>query len=130
MRQIKFVLVALILLLPPPTTGQNGKSSRRPIALDKIDGGDLFALDASGSVLRLRASGQTITPSGSFNLSTRVPSAPTDLVSAKLFGEPTLLVTTNNQRSGFLSQYSLDGVLQSTWTFRNLVVGLDIPRQH
>lgn len=126
MRQLNFVLLTLIFLLPPLTIRQNAKELRRPIALDKIDGGDLFALDASGAVLRLKASGQTLTLSGSFSLSTIVSSAPTDLVSAKLFGQPTLLVTTNNQRSGFLSQYSLEGALQNTWTFRSSVVGLDV----
>lgn len=126
MQQLKFVLLTLILLSPPLTIGQNATGLRKPIALDKIDGGDLFALDASGAVLRLKASGQTLAASGSFRLSTLVSSAPTDLVSAKLFGQPTLLVTTNNQKSGFLSQYSVDGALQNTWTFRGLVVGLDV----
>jgi hypothetical protein len=97
---------------------------KKPTAVDKISSGDLYVLDSSGAVFRLAPSGTSLAVKSSFNLPSF--SYPTDLVSARLFTKLTLLITTNNQNFGFVSQYSPDGKLEYTWTFRNGVAGLDV----
>jgi hypothetical protein len=125
MRLSKVLLIAVVLMLSPHNIlGQKSTGLKRPISLDKINGGDLFALDGAGAVLRLKVGQQGAVPGSSFKLPAFA--SPSDLVSAKLFGQDVLLVTTNNQKSGFLSQYSLEGALQNTWALHKLVVGVDV----
>lgn len=124
-RLFKAVLIVVVFVLPThDTLGQKSTGLTRPISLDKINGGDLFALDASGAVLRLKIGPQGATPVSSFKLP--VLASPTDLTSAQLFGRNVLFVTTNNQKAGILSQYTLEGTLQNRWLLRNLVVGVDV----
>jgi DNA-binding beta-propeller fold protein YncE len=123
--QIVSVTALIILLLSPLTiTAAPEDRLKRPISLDKIDNGDLFALDATGTVIRLAVSDKKLTITGAFELS--AIAYPTDLVSAKLFDQPTLLISSNNQKAGFVSQYSLAGRLEHFWAFRNSVSGLDV----
>jgi DNA-binding beta-propeller fold protein YncE len=123
-RQLNILLITAFLLVSLNTLAGSNDQLKRPISLDKIEPGDLYALDASGAVFRLAVSNSGLAVKGGFRLP---PFAyPADLVSAQLFNQLTLLITTNNQKSGFVSQYSLDGKLQHLWSFRYGVAGLDV----
>jgi len=62
-------LLALAAVLSSHNTlGQSPAGLKRPISLDKTSGGDLFVLDASGEVLRLKISPQGAAPVSSFRL--------------------------------------------------------------
>ena len=113
-----FFTLAFALYAPPAS------DLRRPIALDKISSGDLYALDMSGSVIRIAASSGGLSIVGSFELP--VFSYPSDLISAKLFGQPALFVSANTQRFGTVSQYSLEGKLHHRWTLNYAAAGLDV----
>lgn len=129
MLRFKARLVAIILLSPLLASAQTFSQQsqhKRPVAVGKMIGGDLFVLDASGRVLRLKVTAQGLASAGAFSLSP--PLSPTDLVSAVPFGQPVVLVTTDNQKSGFLTQYSLEGRVEKTWIFPRLVLGLDVDR--
>jgi hypothetical protein len=118
------VLISSVLFFSLGIYGASAGELRRPIALDKIDGGDLYALDASGIIFRLSETGSGLGIVGSFELPAF--SYPTDLISAKLFGQPALFVTLNSRTSNLVSQWALDGKRQHDWSFTRAVGGLDV----
>lgn len=124
--RFKTLSLAVALLLPLLLPAQTFNRPKRPVAVETSAGGDLFVLDASGKVLRLKVTAQGLTSAGDFPLSP--PLSPTDLALAVSVEQPVVLVTSDNQRSGFLTQYSLEGKVQKTWVFPRLVLGLDVDR--
>jgi DNA-binding beta-propeller fold protein YncE len=123
-RHFRIVLASSVVLFSLSIFGASPGEMRRPIALDKIDGGDLYVLDAGGTVFRLREATAGLGIVESFEL----PGShyPTDLISAKLFGQPTLFVTLNSKISNIVAQLSLDGKLQHSWIFTRALGGLDV----
>lgn len=117
-------VIASLVVCAMTLIARSDRPLNRPVSLDKIEGGDLFVLDASGTVARLSILDKSLSIKGSFKLP--VDAYPTDLVSAKLFSEPTLLISSNNQKQAFVSQYSLDGKLKNSWGLWNSISGLDV----
>jgi len=118
------VLASSVVLFSLSIYGASPGAMRRPIALDKIDGGDLYVLDAGGIVFRLREATAGLGVVKSFELPRS--QYPTDLTSAKLFGQPTLFVTLNSKLSHIVAQLSLDGKVEHSWTFTRALGGLDV----
>jgi hypothetical protein len=113
-------LVILLTIILGAAQGQR----MRPIAMDKIESGDLYVLGLSGHLYRLR------TQIGGMSLITQVdlPGAvyPVDLTSAKLNNQAALFVSYNNEQFGAVSRYSIDGKIEHTWFLRSGVAGVDI----
>src|ERR1051325_2231589 len=109
-RRLVIIAAAMLFLIAFDNLRASNDQLRRPISLDKTEPGDLYALDASGIIFRLAVSNSGLEIKGSFRLP---PFAyPADVVSAHPFGQLMLLITTNNQKAGFVSQFSSEGKLQ------------------
>jgi DNA-binding beta-propeller fold protein YncE len=128
-RFLKFALVVGFVLVSLCLLGAGADRLQRPIALDRIGAGDLYVLEASGAITRIALSAKGFVFKGSFALPANA--YPTDVVSAQLFKRPTLLISSNDQKAGFVSEYSLEGRLVHWWAFRNGIAGLDVdPESH
>lgn len=123
-RHSRIVLASSVVLFCLSIFGASPVEMRRAIALGKIDGGDLYVLDAGSAVFRLRETTAGLGIVESFELPRT--HFPTDLISAKLFGQPTLFVALNSKINSIVAQLSLDGKLQHRWIFTRALGGLDI----
>jgi len=123
-RLLKFASIVSMLFVSLPLFAPSAEQLRRPISLDKIDNGDLYALDSSGTVFRIAVSGEGLAIKNSFSLP--ATAYPTDVVSANLYNHLTLLISANSQLLGYVYQYSVEGKVEQFWSFRNAIAGLDV----
>lgn len=121
---MKRVLVLFCIFLQ--AAAQNVITLKSPIALDKLPSGDMFALtlEGQGQVYRLQEiSNQISAPISSFKLPTW--QAPSDIVSAIVNGQQTILVAGRGLKGGFIAKFSDTGQLGSTWRSPHALAGLD-----
>src|SRR5271157_2625442 len=89
-QQFRIVVISSIVFFSLYAFSGSESRMQKPVALDKIRLGDLFALDFSGAVFRINISSTGMKVVSSFDLPSLV--YPVDMVSAKLASLRCLLV--------------------------------------
>ena len=116
-----------LLMLSLATGAPAGDDHARlehPVMLDSNGpGSELFVLDASGSLHKLRLAQDKLEEFGGFSLPAGFTAA--DMAYASLDGQESLLIAGTESDRGAVVRYSLDGQPLRTWRFRNICSGID-----
>ena len=116
-----------LLMLSLATGAPAGDDHARlehPVMLDSNGpGSELFVLDASGSLHKLRLAQDKLEEFGGFSLPAGFTAA--DMAYASLDGQESLLIAGTESDRGAVVRYSLDGQPLRTWKFRNICSGID-----
>ncbi len=116
-------LLALSLATGAPA-GDDYARLERPVMLDSNGpGSELFVLDASGSLHKLRLAQDKLEEYGKFSLPAEFTAA--DMAYASLDGQESVLIAGTESERGAVVMYSLDGQPLRTWRFRNICSGID-----
>jgi len=104
--------------------GEGRAKLERPVMMDSNGpGSELFVLDASGSLHKLRLDADKLEEFGSFSLPAGFTAA--DMAYALADGQESLLIAGTESGRGTVVRYSLDGQPMKTWRFRNICSGID-----
>jgi len=104
--------------------GDDQAKLERPVMMDSNGpGSELFVLDASGSLHKLRLAEDKLEEYGKFSLPAEFTAA--DMTYASLDGQDSLLIAGTESDRGAVVRYSLDGQPLRTWRFRNICSGID-----
>jgi DNA-binding beta-propeller fold protein YncE len=118
----QFVLSVLFMAGAQSLAAQS-QALGRPVAIDKLPSGSLYALDEQGAVHAVDFPAGQPAVTGSFQL----PRAwtPSDIVSAQINGQNELILAVNYGLTGRILIYTTTGQLQKTsWSLPNGVAGI------
>ncbi len=104
--------------------GDDRAKLERPVMMDSNGpGSELFVLDASGILHKLRLVQDKLEEYGKFSLPAGFTAA--DMAYASLDGQESMLIAGTESDRGEVVRYSLDGQPLRTWRFRNICSGID-----
>lgn len=116
-------LLTLGLVIGAPDRADRAKLDR-PVMLDSNSpGSELFVLDASGSLHKLRVAQDRLEEYGRFSLPAGFTAA--DMAYSLSDGQESLLIAGSESGRGVVVRYSLDGRRMKAWGFRNICSGID-----
>jgi len=123
LRTLCLSLLALNFATGAPA-GDDRAQLERPVMMDSNGpGSELFVLDASGSLHKLRLVQDKLEEYGRFSLPAGFTAA--DMAYSSSDGQESLLMAGTESGRGVVVRYSLDGQPMKTWRFRNICSGID-----